>query len=315
MKIFLTGASGLVGSAFARAASRRGHYVVGTVGGFVGKLPGVASQLALDLAEFDAVTRSVLEIFPDVIVNCAAVSEPGRCETDPVRSDALNVGLPTRLAELAHHLGARLLHISSEQVFDGARTTPYTISDRVSPINRYGRQKVSSETSVIAIVPQRAAVVRAPLLMGDSPGGSRALHERLFAEWSAGRVPRLYTDEFRQPCTAENLAEVLRELVERPDINGILHWGGAELVSRFELGLKIRAHFKLPETIAPIAPITRADTPSESKQRQPCLALDLSHLLTRLKTQPQTVDEQLIGLRVPYPARQWYNDLSSVVVR
>src|SRR5688500_13411912 len=70
MNIFLTGASGLVGSAFARAASRRGHHVVGVVGAFAGRLPGVASQFALDLAQPEAVTRSVLETFPDIIVNC-----------------------------------------------------------------------------------------------------------------------------------------------------------------------------------------------------------------------------------------------------
>ena len=310
MKIFLTGASGLVGSAFARAASRRGHHVVGTVGSFVGKLPGVASQLALDLSQPEAVTRSVLEFFPDVIVNCAAVSAPAACETDPVRSDALNVGLPTRLAELAHHLGARLIHLSSEQVFDGSRTTPYTITDPVSPINRYGRQKVASEASVISIVPQRAAVVRAPLLMGDSPAGDRAVHERLFADWSEGRTPRLYIDEFRQPCTAENLAEVLRELVERPDVNGLLHWAGAELLSRFDLGAKIRAHFKLSEVAAPIAATTRADHPDLARHRQPCLALDLSHLLSRMRTQPETLDEQLPGLRVPAAAREWYREQS-----
>jgi dTDP-4-dehydrorhamnose reductase len=310
MKIFLTGASGLVGSAFARAASRRGHHVVGTVGGFAGKLPGVASQLALDLSLPDTVTRPVLEMFPDVIVNCAAVSEPGVCETDPARSDALNIALPTRLAELAHHLGARLVHISSEQVFEGSRTVPYSVTDVVSPINRYGRQKVASETSVISIVPQRAAVVRAPLLMGDSPSGNRALHERLFADWSEGRTPRLYTDEFRQPCTAENLAEVLRELVERPDVNGLLHWAGAELVSRFELGIRIRSHFKLSEGAAPITSITRADTPTIAQQRQACLALDISHLVSRLNTRPETIDEQLVGLRIPAPAREWYRHQS-----
>ena len=194
MNIFLTGASGLVGSAFAQAASLRGHYVVGVVGSFEGALPGVARRIALDLTQLDAVTRSALEVFPDVIVNCAAVSEPAACEADPGRSEAMNVALPTRLAELAHHLGGRVLHISSEQVFDGARTAPYSEGDAVSPINLYGCQKVASERAVLAAAPQRAAIVRAPLLMGDSLGGRRALHERLLSDLSAERTPRLYTD-------------------------------------------------------------------------------------------------------------------------
>jgi dTDP-4-dehydrorhamnose reductase len=306
MKIFLTGASGLVGSAFALAASRRGHHVAGVVGGFPDKLPGLVSQLALDLTQSEPVTRSVLESFPDVIVNCAAISEPAACETDPERSEAMNVALPTRLAELAHHLGARLLHISSEQVFDGSRSTPYSDTDPVSPINLYGRQKVASERSVLASAPLRAVIVRAPLLMGDSPNGRRALHERLFAEWSAGRAPRLYTDEFRQPCTAENLADVLVELAERPDQNGVFHWAGTELLSRFDLGRQIRTHFKLSEAHAPLVAVSRADTPGVAAHRPACLALDVTPLGGRLRTQPQPIAEQLPRLRIPGPYRTWY---------
>ncbi|HTO02068.1 MAG TPA: sugar nucleotide-binding protein, partial [Opitutus sp.] len=247
-----------------------------------------------------------LEAFPDVIVNCAAISEPAACDADPARSDAMNVALPARLAELAHHLGGRVLHVSSEQVFDGSRTAPYSEQDAVSPINLYGRQKVASERAVLAAAPQRAAVVRAPLLMGDSPGGRRALHERLLSDWAAARTPRLYTDEFRQPCTAANLAEVLRELAERPDTNGVFHWAGVELMSRFELGCRIRRHFKLSDDAAPITPITRAETPDVASSRQACLALDVATLSGRLVTQPQSLDEQLAGLRIPFSCRAWY---------
>lgn len=306
MKIFLPGASGLVGSAFALAAERRGHHVVGVVGRFAGALPGVAQQLALDLTDENAATRAALDVFPDAIVNCAAISEPAACDADPPRAEAMNVTLPRILAQLAHHLSARLVHISSEQVFDGQRTTPYAVNDTPAPINRYGRQKLASEEAVQGAAGPLAAVVRAPLLMGDSPGGRRGLHERLFAAWQAGRTARLYTDEFRQPCTAENLADVLLELVERPELHGRFHWAGAELVSRHELGCRVRAHFKLTETSAPIAAVTRADTPEVAPQRQPCLALDLAPLVGRLKARPQTLAEQLATLKVPPPFREWY---------
>jgi dTDP-4-dehydrorhamnose reductase len=306
MKIFLTGASGLVGSAVALAASRRGHDVAGVVGAFPDQLPGLGSQRALDLTKSEAVKRCVLEYFPDVIMNCAAISEPSACDADPERSEAMNVTLPTRLAELALHLGARILHISSEQVFDGNRSLPYADNDPVSPINLYGRQKVESERSVLASAPHRAAIVRAPLLMGNSPSGRRALHERLFGEWSAGKTPRLYTDEFRQPCTAENLADVLVELAERPDVNGVFQWAGTELLSRFDLGLSIRAHFKLSETSAPLASASRSDNATVAAQRPACLPLDITPLGGRLKAQPQSIAEQLQSLRVPAPYREWY---------
>ena len=123
---------------------------------------------------------------------------------------------------------------------DISNPTPYAASD-VS--------KLPNEAKIITL--------RVPLLMGDSPGGKRSLHERLLADWAAGKTPRLYTDEFRQPCTAENLAEVLVELCERRDVLGLAHWAGTELLSRYALGVKLRERFKLSEKQAPLAAVTR----------------------------------------------------------
>jgi dTDP-4-dehydrorhamnose reductase len=309
VKIFLAGASGLVGSAFARAAARRGHRVVGVVSQPRDAIDGVERTLVLDLNHESATSTAVLAEFPDAIVNAAAVAVPEMCDAHPARSAALNVALPVTLARLAHHLCARLVHISSEQVFDGARTEPYDRGDPPAPINLYGRQKLESERAVHAAAPELAVAVRAPLLMGNSPGGGRSTHERLFADWSAGRTPRLFVDEFRQPCTAENLAEVMLELCERRDLRGVFHWAGAELVSRHALGLRIRDHFKLSDREAPIAVIRRADAPDAAAKRQACLALDLAPLVGKLKTRPQTIAEQLAELAVPMPCRDWYRGL------
>ncbi|MDP3069756.1 MAG: sugar nucleotide-binding protein [Opitutaceae bacterium] len=309
MTIFLTGASGLVGAAFARAAARRGHRVTGLVGTFAGAIEGLAVQRAVDLTREGDVTAAVLDVFPQAIVNCAAVSVPEQCDADPALAQALNVALPATFARLAHHVGARLVHLSSEQVFDGARSTPYAATDPVSPINLYGRQKVESERAVHAAAPEWAVTLRAPLLMGNSLVGRRSNHERLFADWAAGRTPRLFTDEFRQTCTAENLAEVMVELCERRDPVGIFHWAGADLLSRHALGLRIREHFKLTPAQAPIAEATRPAAPEIARKRQACLALDLSSLAGKLKTRPQSIAEQLAELNVPPPARAWYHGL------
>ncbi len=306
MKIFLTGASGLVGSAFAGVAARRGHKVVGVVGGFEGKIEGVAKKIALDLADEAATSGAVLEAFPDAIVNAAAVSTPEACEADPARSQVMNVALPAALGRLAHHLSARLVHLSSEQVFDGARRTPYSAGDPTSPINLYGRQKVESERAVHAAAGEFAVTLRAPLLMGNSAGGKRSLHERLLGDWAAGKTAKLYTDEFRQPCTAENLAEAMVELCERRDVTGVWHWAGAELISRHALGRRLRDHFKLTEAQAPMMAVTRSETPAAAQRRQACLALDVAPLAGKLKTRPQTIAEQLGELTVPAPVRAWY---------
>lgn len=309
MTILLAGASGLVGSAFARAAARRGHRVTGLVGSFAGDIAGLASKRSVDLADEAATTAAVLDAFPQAIVNCAAVSVPEQCEANPALAQQLNVALPATLARLAHHVSARFVHLSSEQAFDGMRRTPYAAGDPVSPINLYGRQKIESERAVQAAAPEFAVTLRAPLLMGNSVAGQRSNHERLFADWAAGKTPKLYLDEFRQTCTAENLAEVMVELCERNDVRGLFHWAGTELISRHALGVRIREHFKLSEKQAPLAAVTRAEQPEAARKRQACLALDLGPFAGRLKTRPQSIAEQLAELHVPPPCRAWYASL------
>lgn len=306
MTILVLGASGLVGSAFVRAALRRGHRLVGIVGRYAGRIEGLREQRSIDLTDTGAVTTAVLDAFPQAIANCAAVSVPEQCDLDPARAQALNVALPATLARLAHHVSARFVHLSSEQVFAGTGPTPYAPGDPVAPLNLYGRQKVESERLVHAAAPEFAVTVRAPLLMGNSLVGGRSNHERLLADWAAGRTPKLFTDEFRQPCTAENLAEVMVELCERNDVRGIFHWAGTELISRHALGVRIREHFKLGERDAPLAAVARAEVPAAARTRQATLPLDIGALAGLLKTRPQSIAEQLEELQVPPPVRAWF---------
>jgi dTDP-4-dehydrorhamnose reductase len=306
MKILLTGASGLVGSAFAQSAARRGHHVIGLTGTYTGDIPGLAQKRTADLTDETALTATVLELFPDAIVNCAAVAEPAQCDADPARAQALNVALPAHLARLANHLSARFVHLSSEQVFDGTSTGSYTVKSAVKPLNLYARQKVESERLVHTAAPDFAITLRAPLLSGNSLTGKRSLHERLFADWSAGKTPKVYTDEVRQPCTAANLAELMVELLERNDVRGVFHWAGADVLSRHELAVRIRTHFKLSETSAPLEAITREADPRTASKRPACLALDLKPLAGVVKTPIETFAAQLDQFIIPPAYRAWY---------
>ncbi|MDQ8202418.1 SDR family oxidoreductase [Pelagicoccus sp. SDUM812003] len=305
MKILLTGASGLLGSAFARSAKRRGHHVLGIVGQFSGSVDGLASQRQLDLRDLNALESLVLETFPDAIVNCAAITEIPSCESDPETSAQLNVALPEKLALLARHLFATFIHISSEQVFDGKQSL-YRRDSTPNPINEYARQKLESEKRVHDLATEFATTLRLPLLNGNSPSGTRSLHERLFQTWSRGQTATLFTDEFRQPCLVDNAADAMVELCERSDLKGVYSWGGDKPLSRFEMGQAICKHFGLPESL--IAPAERGDDPRFAN-RQASLAFDLTPLSGKLKTQPQAFVDQLDSLIVPKPFRAWYNSL------
>lgn len=297
MRILLTGASGLLGGNFAAVAARAGHEVIGTVGGWSGPaLPGLAQQIRLELRDGDALAAAVRAARPVAIVNCAAISDPGQCAREPERAAVVNVELPRRLAALARDLGARLIHVSTEQVFDGTRA-PYGVGDPVAPLNGYARLKAESERVVGAAAPELAAVVRAPLLMGNSPGGRRSVHERLLLDWSEGRVARLFTDEIRQVAMADNVAAVLVELCARRELCGVFHWAGTEPVSRHWLGRAIAARFGIPaagriETAQLLGAEVAATRPAD-------LRLDLRPLSERLATKPEALGAQLARLVVP----------------
>lgn len=306
MKILLTGASGLVGAAFARAAGAAGHELTGIVHRFAGPIPGLAHQLAVDLTDPAAVRAALAAAQPAVIVNCAAVAEPPACAADPAGSEKLNVQLPAALARHAAATGARLMHLSSEQVFDGARYAAHAVTEAPRPLNLYGEQKLASEQAVLAAAPGRAVVMRLPLLTGDSANRQRSLHERYFLDWQAGKTPRLYTDEHRQTCSATEVAAVLLALCARPDIHGLRQWAGADLLTRHEIARRMRAHFGLGETAAPLLAVTRAETPAVAATRPAYLALNLEPLRTELGRTPQSFAAQLAELTVPPAAAAWH---------
>ena len=116
MKILLTGASGLLGNAYALAAVRRGHEVIGLSNTFKATAPGLARCELIDGRDHERITSLCLEIWPDVIVNCAAISSPAQVDAHPALAEQMNVALPRLLAQLGTHLGARLIHISTDMV-------------------------------------------------------------------------------------------------------------------------------------------------------------------------------------------------------
>jgi dTDP-4-dehydrorhamnose reductase len=298
MKILLTGASGLVGGAFAQRAAAAGYMVTGIVGRWPMPLPGLARQVVLDLQDGTSLDALVRETGPDWIVNAAAVSEPAECEAKPDLAWRLNVALPGRLARMARETDARLIHLSTEQVFDGARP-PYAVGDVRRAINLYARHKVEAEDAVLGAAAESSVVLRLPLLMGNSPGGRRSVHERLLMLWAAGKPARLYLDEIRQTCTADSMARAMVEICGRPGLRGAFHWAGAEPVSRLEIGRRVRTHFGLSEERAPIVAVARRDDPAAAAARQADLSLDLQPLAGLLTTRPQTLNEALAELVLP----------------
>ncbi|MCH8475544.1 MAG: SDR family oxidoreductase [Opitutales bacterium] len=298
MKIFLTGASGLVGAEFAQAARRRGHTVIGTGFTFDGQVEGLSGYHQVDLTDHFSIQNLLLDAFPDAIVNAAALSSPADCDENPEKAHQLNTALPEALAQIAHHLSARFLHLSTDLVFSG-ESGPAKVTDRPNPTNLYGKTKAASEQAVCRAAPVFATVVRIPILTGNSPRGQRSVHEKLFAQWSQG-IPAIFSDQdIRQPVSAENVSALMVELLERNDVAGIHQWAGAEPLSRWEMADRIRRHFGLPEHLVQKDPEGRACD----------LRLDLHPLAGKCKTPVEDFTSQLEKMVVPRPARDWFNQL------
>ncbi len=124
-------------------------------------------RAALDITDPASVDRAFAEHHPDVVVNCAAYTAVDDAETDEERALRINGEGPRLLARACAASGARLVHVSTDYVFDGeARSTPYPETHPTAPRTAYGRTKLAGEQAVLAELPGSSAVVRTAWLYG-----------------------------------------------------------------------------------------------------------------------------------------------------
>ena len=211
MKVALFGASGLLGWSIYQELNRRGFNSFQYCQQPYGDGPA-SSFRCLDLLNEVKLTRELLDEWPDAIINCAAVSSPDLVNLNPEGAAELNVNVARRLAEISSHLGARFIHISSDMVFEG-REEPYRSTDMPKPISEYGNQKLESEKKVLSAIDENVVVLRLTLINGNSPRANRSPHERIFESIQNDQPLTLFDDEYRQPCSADNLAAVFVPLL------------------------------------------------------------------------------------------------------
>jgi dTDP-4-dehydrorhamnose reductase len=215
----ITGATGLIG-----------HYLIKSAPRWAPQwdVRGITRQ-DVDLTDVGAVRRFWRDLHPDVVIHCAAQSRTGPCQQDPVLARRINVEATSLLAELAAEIP--FLFFSSDQVFDGSKGW-YVETDPVNPLNVYGETKAKAEGLVLQN--PRHSVIRAALNAGRSPTGDRSFVEEMRSSVKNGTLT-LFTDEFRCPLPAGMTARALWELINQ-DRPGLYHLGGAERLSRWEIG-------------------------------------------------------------------------------
>lgn len=236
MHVLVTGSTGFVGHAVRNALEERGHSVLG-----VARSANEAEDVAADLTETDAFATVLANSSAEAVINLAAVPDIAPCTADPALARQLNDELPGRIAAACADRGLRFVHVSTDQVFDGSRGS-WREDDQPRPIHLYGSTKLAGEQRVLDLDPH-AVIVRPGLITGIAPDGRRSsstglIQSVLNAQAGAADKPGMFTDEVRSPIAVGDLATVLAELVERDDISGILHAGGPEVLTRYQLAVR-----------------------------------------------------------------------------
>ena len=303
MNIFCTGATGLVGYNFIKSASEAGHKILAVSNSH--DLPTIKNveQVKLDLTDSSALQRVVLDMFPEMVVNCAAISSPVDVDANPELAEKMNVVLPENLAHLSHHVGARFIHLSTDMVFDGT-ASPYKNTDVPMPCTLYGTTKLMAEKRVLKVDAPATVVLRLSHVCGNSLTGRRSLHEKLLRTWASGQISELRTNEIKCPLSVERLADLLCELCERPNVSGIYHFAGLEAVSRYDMGKRVAEFFGLnpDEFIKPI-----------QAERDVNLTMDMSCLASRVKTRSCMFSETLAEMKLPSDLEEWVKSKSGKV--
>jgi dTDP-4-dehydrorhamnose reductase len=237
MKILVTGASGLLGLNLS-LMEIGDHTIIGVDRSKLAVTP--FELLKANLLDPEAVDRILDSVRPDAVIHTAANANVDSCESDPDGARRLNAELPGEIADACAKRGIRLIHISTDAVFDGTKDSPYIEADTPNPLGVYARTKLVGEQNVLS-ANSDAIVVRVNFF-GWSLSGTRSLSEFFFNKLSAGEQCNGFTDVYFCPLFVGDLAEILVRMLDK-GLSGLYHVVGSEALSKYDFGQRVARQF------------------------------------------------------------------------
>lgn len=221
IRVIIVGSRGRIGGAVVRRlSSRPGFDVIGL------------DRAALPLDEPGPVLDRLREISFDVLINCAAITGVDACEADPEAAWAVNALAPEAMALVCLEKGARMIHLSTDYVFDGQAEGMRGEDDLPNPLGEYGKSKLAGENRVLHCAPDNL-VIRTSWVFGP---GRASFPDMILERARAGEMVEAISDKWSSPCYSEDFADWLEMLLAHPEIGGVLHLCNAGACSWQEYG-------------------------------------------------------------------------------
>lgn len=258
--IVLTGANGMLASAVKRSLSRRGLTSINL------------DRAECDLTQPDAVNAMMEKHRPSLVLNCAAYTAVDRAEQERELADAVNGHAVSHLAKASKSLGAKLVHISTDFVFDGSATEPYAVDHPCNPVSAYGASKRLGETLLAEVDPPGWLLLRTAWLYG--PGGN-CFPRTMVTLARQGKPLKVVSDQQGSPTFTFDLAEAMMDLVTA-NATGTFHVTNAGRTTWFDFTRKTLEIFGASTDLSPIKAADWAMAKPDAAKRPSFSVLDLS---------------------------------------
>jgi len=266
MRLLITGTSGLLGLNLALEAGNE-HPLTGLDRRRLANLP--FEQLEADLLAAGTAEETLERLRPEALIHCAALANLEACEADPQLAARLNAACQRR--------GVKMVHISTDAVFDGTKTGAYVEDDAPNPLSVYARTKLDGEAAVLQANP--AAIVARVNFYGWSMSGTRSLAEFFVNNLQAGKGVAGFTDVSFCPTFVGDLAHLLLAMLEK-DLHGLFHTVGATCMSKYDFGVAVARRFGLDASLIAPQSVDRSDLVA---RRAHNLCLSIHKLSTALQ--------------------------------
>ena len=263
-----------------------------------GRQRGEATErwVSAELGDADGLSQTLREIRPDVVINCAAMTDVDGCEREPSHAYTANVEGVATLSRCARELDLHLVHVSTDYVFDGD-AGPYDVDAVPNPRGVYAITKHMGEQAVHALVPKgKYTVARTAVVYGWPSTGKNNFGSWLIETLRQGKIVKLFSDQWVSPSHASNVAEMLAELAERR-MAGTWHVAGADVVDRVTFGQQLCARFGFDATLIHPSRMADVNLPSPRPARS---GLNVSRTLEALTARPLTLEAALTRLHAEY---------------